>query len=327
MNIYEIAEKAGVSIATVSRVLNNSPSVSEKTRKKVLQIIEEDHYHPNAFARGLMLDSMKTVGVICTDVGDLFIAQTLSLLQAELRTRNYDPLLFCVGSNQQTTTKHLRYLQSKHVDAIFLIGSTFSDTTDKAQLSQIARDIPVIMINGSIDAPGVYSVCSDDAEATARVTNLLIQKQLTHCVMLYDSMTQGTKRKIQGFQKGLAQNGITLAEEQVVFSGQTLQSSMQIVEDLIKKGRCPDGVIATSDLLAAGAIQAFHNHGLQCPVVGFDNTVLCECVSPRLTSIDLHMEQACRMAAEILDQLMAKQPVSQQHTCPAEIIWRESFEK
>jgi len=68
MNIYQIAEKAGVSIATVSRVLNNSPSVSEKTRKKVLQIMEKDHYQPNVFARGLTLDSIKQIGVICTDV-------------------------------------------------------------------------------------------------------------------------------------------------------------------------------------------------------------------------------------------------------------------
>ena len=108
MNIYQIAEKAGVSIATVSRVLNNSPAVSQKTREKVMRIIEQDHYHPNIFARGLMLDSMKLVGVICTDVSDIFISQTLSLLQAQLRTRNYDTLLFCVGNNQQTTTKHLR---------------------------------------------------------------------------------------------------------------------------------------------------------------------------------------------------------------------------
>ena len=179
--------------------VNNSPAVSEKVRKKVLQIIEEDHYHPNAFARGLMLDSMKLAGVICTDVGDLFIAQTLSILQAELRNRNYDTLLFCVGNNQQTTTQHLRYLQSKQVDSIFLIGSTFSDTTDKQKLCEISQDIPVIMINGFVDAPGIYSVCSEVAAAVIQVTDLLCQKQLRNCVMLYDSMTQGTKQKTEGF--------------------------------------------------------------------------------------------------------------------------------
>lgn len=327
MNIYQIAEKAGVSIATVSRVLNNSPAVSEKTREKVLRIIEEDQYHPNAFARGLMLDSMKLVGVICTDVSDLFIAQTLSILQAELRNRNYDTLLFCVGNNQQTTTKHLRYLQGKHVDAIFLIGSTFSDTTDKQKLGEIARDIPIVMLNGFVDAQGIYCVCSEDAEAVAQVMDMLCEKGMRNCVMLYDSMTQGTKRKLEGFRKGLAQNGIEAKDEQVLFAGETLQSSMEMMEKLIAEGHIPDAVIATSDVLAAGVIQAFNKHNLRRSVIGFDNTILCECLVPSLTSIDLHMEKACDTAIQILDQLLEKKPCRQIHTCPAEIIWRESFVK
>ena len=325
MNIYRIAEKAGVSIATVSRVLNNSPAVSEKTREKVLRIMEEDHYHPNIFARGLMLDTMKLVGVICTDVRDLFIAQTLSLLQAQLRTRNYDPLLFSVGSNQQTTTKHLRYLQSKHVDAIFLIGSTFSDTVDHQNLSDIARDIPVIMINGFVDAPGIYCVCSDDTGAAAHVTDLLCRRQLKDCVLMYDCMTQGTKRKIEGFRKGLEKNGIEPKEDQLLFAGETLQSGMEALEERILEGRCPDAIIATSDLLAAGALKAFARHGLQRSVIGFDNTLLCECTVPSLTSIDLNMERACEEAIQILDQVLEKNTPEQSHTCPAEIVWRESF--
>ena len=325
MNIYRIAEKAGVSIATVSRVLNNSPAVSEKTREKVLRIMEEDHYHPNIFARGLMLDTMKLVGVICTDVRDLFIAQTLSLLQTQLRARNYDPLLFSVGNNQQTTTKHLRYLQSKHVDAIFLIGSTFSDTADRQKLSAIAQDIPVIMINGYVEAPGIYCVCSDDTGAAAHVTDLLCRRQQSDCIMMYDSMTQGTKRKIEGFRTGLEKNGIEPQVDQLVFAGETLQSATEALEKQILEDRCPDAVIATSDLLAVGALKAFARHNLRRSVIGFDNTLLCECTAPSLTSIDLHMELACEKAVQILDLILEKKTPEQTHICPAEIIWRESF--
>ena len=327
MNIYQIAEKAGVSIATVSRVLNDSPAVSPETRKKVLQIIEQDHYHPNVFARGLMLDSMKLVGVICTDVSDLFIAQTLSLLQAQLRTRNYDTLLFCVGSNQQTTTKHLRYLQSKHVDAIFLIGSSFSEAIEQPQLCSIAQNIPVIMINGFVDAPGIYCVCSDDTGAVIQVSDLLCQRGLTNCVMLYDCMSPAAKRKMEGFRIGLAQNGIALGSQHLVFAGGNLQTSMDAVEELITSGHCPDAVIATSDFLAAGAIKAFSKHGLTRSVIGFDNTILCECLVPSLTSVDLHTERMCDTAVHILDQLLEKQTPPQVHTYPSEIIWRESFVK
>lgn len=327
MNIYQIAEKAGVSIASVSRVLNDSPSVSKKTREKVLKIIKEDHYIPNVFARGLMLDSMKLVGVICTDVSDIFIAEALSLLQAELRKRNYDTLLFCVGTNQETTTKHLRYLQNKHVDAIFLIGSTFSDTADKQKLMDIAKQIPVIMINGFVDAPGIYSVCSDDTDAVAKITDMLCSRRLFDCVMIYDRMTQGTKRKIEGFRKGLLKNGITFSEECLIFSGQSLESSACAVEDLITKGRCPKAIIATSDILAVGAIKAFAKHSLDVNVIGFDNTIFCDCVVPSLTTIDPKIENMCDTAVCILDKLLKDEKPEQIYICPSEIVWRESFSK
>lgn len=81
MNIYDIADMAGVSIATVSRVVNGSPNVSEKTKKKVLDVIEKADYTPNVFARGLGLDSMKTIGILCPDISDLYMAEAVSALE------------------------------------------------------------------------------------------------------------------------------------------------------------------------------------------------------------------------------------------------------
>lgn len=85
MNIYDISQKAGVSIATVSRVLNGSDKVSDKTRKKVLAVMEENSYTPNAFARSLGLNSMHTVGILCSDSSDVYQAQAIYYLERELR--------------------------------------------------------------------------------------------------------------------------------------------------------------------------------------------------------------------------------------------------
>ena len=85
MNIYDIAKLAGVSIATVSRVVNDSPKVSEKTKAKVRKIMEENHYTPNVFARGMGLNSMNTVGIICPDVSDIYMANAVSYLENNLR--------------------------------------------------------------------------------------------------------------------------------------------------------------------------------------------------------------------------------------------------
>ena len=97
MNIYDISRRAGVSIATVSRVLNNSPHVSENTRKKVMAVIEGCGYVPNAFARGLGLNSMQTIGLLCPDASDPYLAQALAFLERAFRSQGYDCLLTCTG--------------------------------------------------------------------------------------------------------------------------------------------------------------------------------------------------------------------------------------
>ena len=97
MNIYDIAALAGVSIATVSRVVNDSPKVSEKTKEKVRAVMEEQNYTPNVFARGLGLNSMHTVGIVCPDVSDVYMANAVAHLEKYLKKYGYDCILACSG--------------------------------------------------------------------------------------------------------------------------------------------------------------------------------------------------------------------------------------
>ena len=97
MTIYDISEKAGVSIATVSRVLNGSNNVSEKTKKKVLDVINQYEYTPNAFARGLGLNTMKTIGIMCADSSDPYLAKAIYYIEQKLRANGYDSILCCTG--------------------------------------------------------------------------------------------------------------------------------------------------------------------------------------------------------------------------------------
>lgn len=99
MNIYDISEKSGVSIATVSRVLNDSPHVSQKTKERVLSVIEACGYVPNAFARGLGLNTMKTVGLLCPNAADPYLSQALTYLERAFRSHSYDCLFSCTGSD------------------------------------------------------------------------------------------------------------------------------------------------------------------------------------------------------------------------------------
>ena len=123
MNIYDIAKLSGVSIATVSRVVNGSPRVSEKTKQKVLAVMEEAEYTPNVFARGLGLNSMKTIGILCPDISDQYMAEAVSHLEKRLHEYGYDCILSCSGSAQEAREHHTKLLLSKRIDTLILVGS------------------------------------------------------------------------------------------------------------------------------------------------------------------------------------------------------------
>ena len=125
MNIYDVSRKAGVSIATVSRVLNGSPNVSERTRTLVLEIMEQLGYTPNVFARGLGLGSIQTIGIMCSDSSDPYLSHAIYYLEQGLRGFGYDSILCCTGSSLETKQKYFDLLRSKKVDAMILAGSKF----------------------------------------------------------------------------------------------------------------------------------------------------------------------------------------------------------
>lgn len=125
MNIYEVAKKAGVSTATISRVLNNAPGVSPATRKKVQAVMDECGYQPNAFARGLGFNSMSTIGLMCADVADRYLARAVSCLEKGLREKGYDSFLCCTGREWGSRKACTEAVLSRHVDGLVLIGSHF----------------------------------------------------------------------------------------------------------------------------------------------------------------------------------------------------------
>lgn len=208
MNIYDIAEKSGVSIATVSRILNGGKNVSPKTQEKVLAVMQAEGYTPNVFARGLGLGSIRMVGILCTDVSDIYYAKAVSLMENALRPRGYDTLLCCSGNQIEDKRASLRMLLDKRVDAVVLIGSTFQEETDNSHLETAAKQVPVIIINGVVELPGVTCLLCDERSAVASNVSLLVQGGCQRILYLYDATTSSGVQKRTGYQDGLEAAGI-----------------------------------------------------------------------------------------------------------------------
>ena len=172
MTIYDISKKAGVSIATVSRVLNGSTNVKPKTKKKVMDIIEQYGYKPNAFARGLGLNSMKTIGILCADSSDLYLAKAIYYIEQNLRDNDYNSVLCCTGYEVENKKESLNLLLSQHVDAVIMIGSNFilNNAADNRYINDAAATVPIMLLNADYDCSNVYCTLCDDYKATCDAT-------------------------------------------------------------------------------------------------------------------------------------------------------------
>lgn len=210
MNIYDISKKAGVSIATVSRVLNHNKNVSEKTRQKVLAVMAEEDYQPNAFARGLTLNTMKTVGLLCADSSDPYLGSAIAYLEQGLRAHHYDSLLCCTGYDLAHKEKCMDRILSRHIDALVLIGSNFIEKTDEknAYLYRAAAQVPLLILNGYLKGDNIYSSLCDDTEAVFSATDRLIKSGCTTPVFLYRADSFSGTKKRQGFEKALKTHGL-----------------------------------------------------------------------------------------------------------------------
>ena len=325
MNIYDIAAKCGVSIATVSRVLNKSPNVRPQTRDKVLAVMQEENYAPNAFAQGLGLGSMRMVGVLCTSLRDPFYAEAVAHVEDYLRGRGMNAILRCTGPSLEEKKQSLFYMLQRNVDAVVLIGSAFREDSDNDHIAEAARRVPVIIINGYVDLPGVYCVTSDEKGAVADLVGRLMSRQRRRILFLYDQLTYSSQQKLAGYQEGCAAAGIQPDEQLIVRVERRLDEVNACIKQLLVKGVSFDAVIGSEDILALGTQKALQRIGLSMPIIGFNNSTLAKCATPELTSVDNRLATLCETAMTMLDDLLDKKEVAAHTVIPAQLVERDTF--
>lgn len=153
MNIYDIAKEAGVSISTVSRVMNKKENVNPATRKKVEEILEKNNYTPSAIARGMVSKTMKTVAILTVDIRVPHYSRTAYTIEREFSRRGYEVLLCNTGGELSETVKYLRTVQEKKVDGIVLVGSVFNTLCKKEEIGKLLKNTPVVLADGKLELP------------------------------------------------------------------------------------------------------------------------------------------------------------------------------
>ena len=315
MNIYDIAELAGVSIATVSRVLNDSPNVAEKTKLRVRGIMEEQGYVPSGFSRGLGLNTMKTIGLVCPDAADDYMAKAVACLEHSLRDYGYDCILRCSGYGYEDCQIAVSSLLRCRVDALVLIGSVYADDDPDSQrvnyIREAAAQTPVFLINGYVRGDNICCAVCDDYEASRAAVAEMIASGRRKILFLADVDTVSTNRKRRGCQAALAEAGLELrGDVSVGLSNQICQTRDYLLKlpDLDV-----DGIFAANDALAAGALKYAKRRGLSVPgslcVVGCNNSELSVCCDPELSTIDTRESRLCQAVIDFIKLRLSGRPV------------------
>lgn len=327
--IYDISNKAGVSIATVSRVLNGSDNVSSETKKKVMAVINECKYEPNAYARGLGSGSTKTIGILCADVADLYLANAVSFLERDLRRNGFNTILNCTGYDYDMKVAGMRSMESRLVDAVILVGSQYieSNQSKNQYIIETSKNIPVMLVNGYLKADNIFCNLSDDYSAFYEATETLLNQGSRRILFLYREKSYSTSLKRKGYEDALRKH----EAESTVLTLQSNEKIERIKDDIIEfadSGNQFDAILACDDEMAMAALKYAKEKNRDVPsdlmIIGCNNSVLSICCTPELSSIDNKCEMLCINTVTSLMQVLDGRKPSQKTVLSTEYIPRNT---
>lgn len=328
MNIYDIAKEAGVSISTVSRVMNHKGNVNPVTRKRVEEILEKNNYTPSAIARGMVSKSMKTVSVLTVDIRVPHYAKTAYTIEREFSRRGYEVSLCNTGGELEETIKYLRTALEKKADGIVLVGSVFNTLCKNAEISGLLKNVPVVLANGKLELPNSYSVLVDDRYGILLAVEHLIQKGHREIYYLRDMDTVSAQLKCEGFITEMEKCGLKNARQQVVKAEPSIEGGIHAVEKLIREKRKFTGIVCGEDITAAGVVKALLHHGIKIPedvaVTGYNHSEYAKVCEPQLTTIDNKPELVAMMSVQLLTSLIEKSDTYSSCTIQPELVEGET---
>ncbi|GHV67263.1 LacI family transcriptional regulator [Spirochaetia bacterium] len=331
VTIYDIAREAGVSPATVSRVLTSNARVSDKKRELVEGIIRKHDFRPNAVARQLS-SSTRILGLMTADIRNPYYAALAVECEKAANERGYTVLLCNMLNSRAMEEAHLEKLYAQRVEAIIQIGCRVDDlATDPAYaelVNRVTRTIPFIC-SGKLDGTEAYSIRIDHAESMKLVMEHLVT--LGHRDIAFiggERRVQSTHEMLQQYIYLMGSHGLSFRETYIKEGYYDESSGYNGMKSLLDHDTVPSAVIAINDYSAIGIMRAVFDRGLSIPgdisIVSFDNTFLSEAVEPKLTSVDYNYPEFGKTLVESALNIIGKKAVSNLQFIRPRLIIRDS---
>lgn len=286
VTIYDIAEKAGVSIATVSKVINNKGRISVETRENVLAVMKELNYRPSIIATALTGKNTNTLGLLIPDLANPFFAELARSIEDSAKDLDYNVVICNTDYSSIKESEYIDLLIQKQVDG-FILASGFEQMNPVETL--IERNIPVVIVARELPDFEVMSVANDDYYGGYLAAQHLVKQGHQHIGILGRDLWSNRER-MRGFNTYLEEQEMPLWPNFKYIEGvEHVEEAIKETRRLLSDEKRPTAIFACNDLLAAGAIRAARDLGFEIPedlaIVGYDDTSIATIVQPTLTSV------------------------------------------
>ncbi len=326
-NIYEVAELAGVSLATVSRVINPGAKVTDKTRKKVLLAMEQLGFRPNSIAQSLATRSSNTVGVLVSELHGPFFGAMLSVIEETLRAAGKFVLVAASHSQEEQEREAIRFLVSRNCDALIVHVERIPD---KFLVEHNAKHTPLVVVNRKVRGLADRCFSLDNELGGYLAAQSLLG--LKHRKIAYISGPLDwvdAQQRLAGHKRALTEAGVSF-DARLLHEGDYHETGgTEALAHLFDKGIPFSAVVCANDEMAAGAMAAAHDRGLKLPdelsIVGFDDAPISRYVYPKLSTVHYPIRDMSRMAARwVLKNVYQQGELAAQRVFEPNFVARDS---
>ncbi len=301
-NIRKISELAGVSVATVSRVLNHPETVSEETRNRILMVMEEMNYVPNIIARSLTTNRTSTIGLIIPNILNPLYPSIAKGVEDVFYKKGYNILLSNTEYDAKREKACIEMLLSKKVDGLIICSSILG----RADFDIIIKQkVPFVLLGEYVEDSDMNIVYTDYLLGAYMATNHLIKAGYKTIAHISGPMNRKASiEKLEGYKKALLEVGYKYDEEYIIEGNNQIDGGHLALKKVLKKKGKPDAIFVANDLMALGAIEAIKVSGYTVPsdiaVVGFDDIDVASLIEPKLTTVTHPVYRMGLTAARLL---------------------------
>ncbi|MBD0381793.1 LacI family DNA-binding transcriptional regulator [Paenibacillus sedimenti] len=325
--IYDVAKEAGVSIATVSKVLNGKGKISVETREAILAIMDRLDYQPSVIASALTGKRTFTLGLLVPDISNPFFSEIARAIEDQGEQLGYSVMMCSTDNKDEKVERYIALLQQKKVDGIIIA----TGIDNKEILEQLlSKGIPVVLLARDMPLVAVNTVVVDDYVGGCLAASHLLELGHRRIGIIGErEKVRSSRERVRGFRQTMEEYGAAFVPEHLKHCDYKVEDGKIKALELLQADEPPTAIFACNDMLAVGTLQAARELGKKVPedlsIVSFDNTILAAVTDPPLTTVAQPMEHMGKLVVNlIVEELQGTAPVKQRTVLRPELITRES---